>query len=40
MIPINLAGLGVLMGLQIAAMGNEETPEESAPPEETDKKKE
>ena len=25
MIPINLAGLGVLMGLQIAAMGNEET---------------
>ena len=40
MIPINLAGLGVLMGLQIAAMGNEETPEEGAPPEETDKKKE
>ena len=34
MIPINLAGLGVLMGLQIAAMGNEETSEE------TDKKKE
>ena len=40
MIPINLAGLGVLMGLQIASMGNEETPEESSPPEETDKKKE
>ena len=40
MIPINLAGLGVLMGLQIAAMGNEETPEEGAPSEETDKKKE
>ena len=40
MIPINLAGLGVLMGLQIAAMGNEETSEESSPPEETDKKKE
>ena len=40
MIPINLAGLGVLMGLQIAAMGNEETPEESPPPKETDKKKE
>ena len=36
MIPINLAGLGVLMGLQIAAMGNEE----SSPTEETDKKKE
>ena len=40
MIPINLAGLGVLMGLQITAMGNEETAEEGAPSEETDKKKE
>ena len=36
MIPINLAGLNMLMGLQYAATGREEPNEESSSPEETD----